>query len=423
MDCQKRKTTCTLLSSESDSDSDIILDSGTERLSRPQKSANVPFPNVTSGKSERDVTFQEKDALDFELLSDLASAQIPASSSKAQRKLQLDDERRGKIQEAFAKYEAGAANSPNRIAIIVSKRLFEDRSQKDVLKQLRAVSPQLISYDNRRLSNLISWHLKPTEASSSQSPSTTSLLFSLLVFEADEYVAHIKHNTLDNLCETLKESLQGPKTMLVISGTDRYCKQMARDACKPGRENLQIVSKAAVQDSYASLLVNHGIRTHDIESNEELSHYLYDISNAVSKLPHFQDESYFDSTWTYAKKRIAVHDDVSSLGRFRPDTNTSGGDDQENLHEEDGDASKSTTKSLSSFYLHMICLIPGISIQKAKAIQDKYPTLLDLFNACDYNPLIFSEINYTEKNRIGPKTSRDIFRFFTSLDPTMNVSR
>ncbi|CAN8071077.1 unnamed protein product [Agarophyton chilense] len=407
----------------SSDDSDLVIE--------PQESQRAPCSQTgADGRWQGRISTEKRpkrnqDAVD-ERAKEIKATQLVHKSrryTKAQREALKKDERKRKIQEAINKHDKSPRNCDDRLEVIVSKQMFEDRSKKDTLRQLRVVlRPEQISYDDRLMSNLISWRLKPIGSSSFSSPFVP---FSLLVFTAEQYVDHMRKKTLDDFCQGLKTGLPGQKVMLVVSGIDNYCKRTERDAFKPGQGSDPIITKEAVQDSYVFLYMDYGIRTHDIHNHDELSHYICDISRAVAKLPHYEQQTYIESVLTYRTKKASRS--TAPFVRIKSTFDSAGS--QEFSEYENTTKQKDSEVSghkLHSAYLQMLSLVPGISPDTARGIQAKYPTLQNLLqeirnSRSDVN--MFSNIKHVKSNKsIGRKVSGTIVQIFTSLDPNVNIN-
>ncbi|KAI0565873.1 ERCC4 [Gracilaria domingensis] len=357
----------------------------------------------------------------------------PKTSAKPVKQLRknanADQEARRKqrIQDVVSKYKSSLKSRDDRLEVIVSRQVYDEKDR-GMLRELKEIlRPEQISYDNRSMSHLISWRLKPIDSSSPYS----DVPVSLLVLTAADYVDHMHKKTLHNLCQGLKRELPGQKVMLVVCGVDNYCRRTARKAFKgngaesaaEGHKKKDSIryGKAAVQDSYTLLFLDYGIRTHDILNDEELGHFICDVSHAVAKTPNYKNKAYLESFLTYKTKRAKKSTAPLLNQRDKLDSYRSY-DDSDDANVIKGVPTLSG-EDLRAAYLQMLVQIPGVSADMAGAIQNKYPTLQILLKAlqnCESNFNVLSEVQYGKTNRrIGAKQFETIAKILTSLDPNL----
>lgn len=356
-------------------------------------------------------------------------------NSKAQREAELKAKRDVRIKNAFKTYDRDGAGYQKEIEILVSPALLADTSRKDVLQQVRVVFPGQIFKQDRGIKNLISWRRKSCNLPDAENENLNA---SLVVFCGDAFLQHISAETLDGYAQCIISVCGNNHLIFLIIAAEKECKKRAQDAFRSASKD-SIISRRGVQDSYTHLYMEYGIRTKDCANVEEASHYIRDMTDAVAGAPYYHEKQFLQATLDFKNENRMRKNctAVLAMPSEGADAESTDSDNDDGMNDQAFDANSSVVgpivraegkRDLGFAYLSMLCLIPGVSIHKARAIRFHYPTLYTLLKAygsCADNArraVLLQNITFGPNNRrIGRHLSQSVATVLTSLDGSIEL--
>lgn len=396
--------------------------SASTRLPTVSKSISKPPPSSAHAKA-RNVEQRALKKPQKETTQEAARKQ--REERKVEKEAEKEASRLQRVRKALTAHKSTALGRQSSIRIQVSPPLFNDNSRNDVLRKLRIMYPiQIDCIDNRRSSSLITWRrLNPVEE---------DVPFCLFYFRAEQYLKHIAHDSLHECALGIKGECQtNHRILLAVSGMDRELKLRTRQVVRNDLENGgRIITKEAVLDSYTYLEMKYDIRTHDAADLNELANYLCDVTDAITAQPFRKEQDFITASIrnrvsrANVSNRTVVMPSQSNEEMAEEDFNLFGYDP---LKKTEG-VRVEGRRDLGNIYLLMLCLIPGVTLIKATAIREQYPTLkvlLDAFDDCQTEAervCMLADLRSGQCNRrLGPALSKTIAGVLTSVDASKAI--
>lgn len=368
---------------------------------------------------------------------------------RAEKAAALEEQRRQRVRDKIESHASSGACRRSELQLIVSRQLLEPscRGKGDVLRDARALFPQQIVASNERFGNLVSWRRSAPIAGSSRVKiaHTTDANVTLVLFSGAEYLDAF-HDMQRMVCDVLAEKA-GHKIIVVVWGVVKECRLRAsRQLRGAGRDD--IIGLQALQDLYTRLFVEYGVGTQVCASLAEAATYIMHMTDAVAHVPYHRAASFLDASLAYRDARRTVGRRTTVVAtRPAPGSQVEGGEEEETEEEDEVENNlsrewESTSggsndqQSLNSpyvrmegsgdlghMYLAMLCMIPGVSIAKARAIRIRYATLWHLLCAYDKCPsdeqrkTMLRDVRYGQSGRrIGPSLSSLIANVLTGTN-------
>lgn len=341
-------------------------------------------------------------------------------SKKQCHESDLEARRRARIQRAFAEHQNGASSRRDHIRIVVSPELRDDAIGLDFLSSARMLFPKQLQVDDIGIPNLISWRRLANEGCTSPK----DVMVSMLVFAAEDFVDKVDSGQLDNYVAFVKRKKQGHEIFFAICGMEKELRKRARIAVKDGSQGM-LLSSQGIQDCYTYLYMEYGIRSRESATVGEVAQYVCDVTDAIANTPYHQNAEFMEATAKYSDSRRKLSHRTAVLSQSAAGSEA---ESEMGTSERHWIVRSEGAEDLGYMYLATLCKIPGISIHKARAIREKYPTLNSLFQAyktCftdkDRDGML-ADIRFgPAKRRIGPASSKLVALVFTSMDSTITI--
>lgn len=345
--------------------------------------------------------------------------------------------RQKRIRAAFEGHQSTSLGRQSSVKILVSESMFNDKSPSDPLKRLRLIYPAQIICVRRPMSGLVTWQRLQVNNSTNENK-MEDVPMCVFIFRAEEYLLHIASGTLDNCAKEVKSAcLTMHKIVFVVCGMNRECARRSRLGIGlfGERDGSVATDKRAIQDSYVHLYMEHSIRTHDVEDLEELTNYLCDVTDAIAAAPFKQEQDYVSASLRsrVAYANVSHRTVVFESSQPQEDSNDDVAKDVTescNPKLPKPQVRVESSRDLGNIYLSMLCMIPGVTVRKAQAIREHFPTLrllLDAYDKCNTETeqaKVLADIRTGDHNRrLGPALSKAVANVLTSLDPNMAVKR
>lgn len=430
------------LSLSDDDDSDF------EARARPQSPDSPPIPAILLSQALR--TSQNASLVNPKPRSAISEErdrkkedQQRRKAERERKKVEKDAEkeaaRQKRVLNAFRNHSSTPLGRQSSVRILVSTTLYNDHSKNDVLKQLRVRYAQQIEVvPERRMSTLITWRRQNFPGSSISEAEDVPMC--IIYFSAQDYLKHISEGTLYNCAQSIKDNcLQLHRIMFVVTGMNRDLQTRNRRFVRNGMTSDDkmgvIITKDAVQDTYVHLYMTHGIRTHEAVDLDEFTHYLCNVTEAIAGSPFRKEKDCISASITNRVFRAKVTNRTVVIDSQVSEQGIKEGVADEDIDPFSYDPVKKTSqirvessKDLGNMYLSMLCLVPGVTNTKAKAIRERYPTLrllLDAYDECstasDKAKLLADLRSGDRQRRLGPVLSKNIATVLTSIDPKQAV--
>lgn len=321
------------------------------------------------------------------------------------RRQELAEKRRKRVQAAFERHEHSSFSRLEQIDILVHARMLADRDPKtDVLQKIRDLFYKQITTHAHCIENLITWRRRNS--------ADEDIRIYMLCFAAEDYLNHLQHKSLDGCAQFIfstarKEYGHGEMQMyFVVRDVAKEVTRRKRRAVRVGlAQGEVIVNEKCVQDSFTHLYMTYGIYTIDKEGIDQVADYIMDISDSIARLPFYRDSEFEEATLQYRTVRSRVGSARAGEGDEEDDVIVPGAD-------------------LKYSYLSMLCLIPGVSANKANVIAETYPCLrqlLDAYKQCgdaqERNEMLKDLSPVGGGQRIGQSLSSKVAIAFTSFEP------
>lgn len=363
---------------------------------------------------------------------------------RAEKAAALEEQRRQRVRDKIASHISSGACRRSELQLIVSRQLLQPsrRRKDDVLRDAFALFPQQIVASDERFENLLSWRrcARAVSSNSVKSEHATDTNLTLVVFSGVQFLD--KFYEIQRIVEGVLAEKAGHKVILVVWGVVHECRLRASRQLRSGTGE-GIIGQQALQDLYTLLYVEYGVGTHVCASPAEAATYIVHMTNAVANVPYHRTASFLDASLAYRDTRRTVGRRTTVLA-MRPAPESQVEEEEEEAEVEDdvsgeneganGDSEERQSlavpivrtegsRDLGHMYLAMLCMIPGVSVTKARAIRVRYATLWHLLRAYDDCPseehrkILLRDIRYGQNSRrIGPALSSLIANVLTSTD-------
>lgn len=409
---------------------------------RPPRAPLLSQPHSTAAPSNKPKTTQRSRVGN-------GSRAAAQSEERARRKAEREQQRalkqaaqqearQKRIRAAFEGHQSTSLGRQSSVKILVSESMFNDKSPSDPLKRLRLIYPAQIICVQRPMSGLVTWQRLQVN-NGTNANELEDVPICVFIFRAEEYLLHIASETLDDCAKEVKSAcLTMHKIVFVVCGMNRECARRARLGIGlfGEKDGSVATDKRAIQDSYVHLYMEHSIRTHDAQDLEELCNYLCDVTDAIAAAPFKQEQDYVSASLRsrVAYANVSCRTVVFESSQPQQDSNE---DVAKDIMESSCEPKLSNpqvrvegSRDLGNIYLSMLCMIPGVTVRKAQAIREHYPTLrllLDAYDKCSTETereQVLADVRAGDHNRrLGPALSKAIANVLTSVDPNMAVKR
>lgn len=442
-----------------DSESDSETDSEEERLiatlkARGQSSRARICPSTTPS-ADNSHTAAQKEALKRPQ-SPLSKAEI-AAAARTKRQLvaeakvaEKEAARAARAAACFTAHQRAGGDSRSEIEIVVSPSLFNKCTKKEILRQVRPVYEGYVKQHAVGIANLIFWRRLFVDGVALAAEDASDAGYSLLWFQAEDYMNHVEHQTLESLATYIRSKRPNTKVTFVTWGLQAEYRRRAV-AIARRQEERHLINMRAVQDSSTMLYMEYGICVHQCANDAEVANYLLLLTDTIANAPYHQKSTLLESCLQYRdSRRIIGHRTTVIATRPAPESQLPGDEDDEYGMEGYGDnnanngdvhvatdlgAAGSETVTfaraegsgeLGFMYLAVLTQIPTISLPKAKAIRERYSTLFHLLKAyknCaseEEKKMLLADapVRYSGgTRRLGPHSSKRVASVFTSTDP------
>lgn len=373
-----------------------------------------------------------------------AAERIAARLAKAEAKKAADAKR---IADRFAAHKRGGGSYRDEVEVVVSPTLFHNRTKKDILREVRQFyGAQLVSQDHA-ISNMLFWRVRFPKGKSEEKTEWNDAGSSVFVFPPEQFIAHIENNTLFSLAEFSRSRRPSTKIIFVTWGLHNECKRRA-NAVFQGRAHHPILDTRDAQESSTALYMDYDVRVHEFTTEQEVAQHLLDLTETLAKAPFYNEPDHLEASLQYrdSKRKISGRTTVLAT-RPAPDSQRDGEEDEEHSSAFDSEqkiprdpvtglegncgalfARTEGSGELGHMYLAILAQVPRISLTKAKAIRDRYPTLhrlLEAYMNCSCQTerdKLLAEVRYGSNNRrIGQFDSKLLALVFTMTDPSAAV--
>lgn len=252
-----------------------------------------------------------------------------------------------------------------------------------------------------------------------------------LCFDAELFLQHLAYQTLDGCARHIVEKRKGCQIMFLLQGVEEECRKAARRAVRLGATDV-IISERAVQDCCTYLYMEYGILSRNLKKEEDVAEYLCQLTDGIAVAPYRKDSQFLDATMAFRDSKSKA-EFTSVVEVERPCSRTGQAPDDPDDDPDDATSNAvvmrpENRRDLGYMYLAMLCLIPGVSINRARAIREAYPTLFTLLTAYSEcasdaeRDSMLSELTVGENSRrIGGNLSAKVAKVFTSLDPDVKI--
>lgn len=399
------------------------LDPAAHRSLDAYSNEPTPGPEVLSKSKTRaspnskELTAQIKKAA-------AASRREARERKRAEKKTEFEARRRERVRQKISNHASTGACRRSEVELLVSRQLVQQqRKGMDVLKDVRLLFPTQIVASDERMPNLISWRRKAGIG--------THAHVTLAVFSGQQYLDD--YRKMHDYARTVLVERRGHKVIFVIWGVVNECKKRMTQKISQ-KSGGEIIGIRELQDGYTYLYVDFGIRTHVCANEKEAAAYIVHMTDAVASVPYHRAEGFLEASLKYRDLRRTLRHRTTVLA-VSSDREQQMENNHEDKQEEDIDAngrrkrsdgesiveSDSTGMSvirtersgdLGHVYLAMLCMIPGVSMKKARAIRMQYSTIALLLQAYDECPSqehrkgMLKDLRYGQnRRRIGPALS------------------
>lgn len=269
-----------------------------------------------------------------------------------------------------------------------------------------ALRAKVVVAKSASLQNAVQWgRRKPVgDCNYSEARVGDHLPFASVICDAVTFWKHVQRRSLAQFASDVKCALPGKRIELVLLGVDEYWKRKLRAAsCK-----YIPASSTAIQENCISLYMQFGITTRRLSNMDEVGSYLIATTDSLVRAQNRKRSNFLDANLDYRK--------TDAGGRVT-------------YEDRDGRLHLERSSDIGVTYLNIMTQIPGISLEKAKAIRDTFPTLHSLlsnYDACCSdsrrdNMLTDLKFGISGSRRIGPAASKLVANVFTSRDPALLV--
>jgi ERCC4 domain len=402
----------------------------------------------------------------------LVAQRVAARLEKARLKAV---EQRLAIAASFERFESQSLDVRRReIAIVLPEEMSQGKAGQTVVAMLRAVFPnQLLVEKDMPIANGVLWRRRVprVDIRCGEFRLGDVLEFIAVCFEAALFCQHVENGSVEGLVRHLFLTHPGKRVEFVVEGVELHCKRSSNRTAREGAGSGLIVSEEAVRDCCMMLYMEYGVSTRHVKDPDALSDYLVELTESLACAPHATDSDFLDANVEFwhvqaggrsagamtgipmptpgAQARASEHQagvgedeavaDGSSIGEAAaadPKVMLAGRSDDEDEDEDEGEDGDSTwtgapplvrvedARDYGVMYLNWLSAIPGVSLDKAKAMRAAHGTLgrlLRAYSRCETDrardALLVDVRVGSGRRRIGPVISRVIARALNSVDP------
>lgn len=385
------------------------FDSKAGEMSQRRKSE---LENLTNSSSDaRRDSSQCKGKIFSDLGKVLSGASCNSTSFKKppkRKKLGMNESaarQQKRIAEKFENFHASYHEARRGDMYVLLTSDFEHRYA-EASEQLRlAFSTRFKIADTSHFPGAVRWCRRSSarEAGSPDDHFDAELSFVTLVLDADSFCAFCEASELPRFAEDVRLAFDGSRVEIVVLDLMRHCSS-ARCGRRSRQRNMSVPS---LQDSFMRLYLSHGLKTRSIPG-DELGSLLISTADCLAREQRVEKPQFLDTNLKYLKQDVGGRVTCEGV---------------------DGRIRIQRSSELGVVYLNLLVQIPGISLEKAKAIRKAYPTLWSLLSEYELCTLdserekLLEDLKYgsSEKRRIGRAASRLVANVLTSREPSLAV--
>ncbi|XP_065076220.1 crossover junction endonuclease EME1 [Ochlerotatus camptorhynchus] len=221
---------------------------------------------------------------------------------------------------------------------------------------------------------------------------TADQKFFIHLLLGEEFVRHVKEQSLLSTIEQLRDLYPGRTISLLVFGLVGYC-----------RDNRGCVGRKDTEMALTEVQLFAGCSHQLVETAEEVGNFVAQLGKSIAELPYKQQQQK-----KYSQEQLYLGNEKKGCVRV------------------DG------TSGLHQLYQNQLIKIPSVTLEVAEAIISVYPSLsqlIDGFRFASNAPNLLADIPIRRAGgpitssirRIGPELSKKIYLLYSSTDPKQEL--
>lgn len=335
-----------------------------------------------------------------------------AKKKEKQRKKEeeLAAKRKERVKAALVRHRQSGGEYRREISVVVSADFLETKMGEEVVSDLGRVFPEQLTFEYSKIEHSLLWRRKVQGATGIEKEEDCDHV--VVCFTAEKFVQHLQERTLEKCVKEIQRASRGKRLEFVTVEVERYIKRNAnQEAARVSNAN--IIGERAVYDCCTFLYLEYGVSSRHVRNNTELGAYICQVTDSIAFHPYRKPAGFLHANIRNRTKGNATDRLEGVVASSSTPTRAVG----ETVIERSND--------LAVVYMNILCRVPGLSLDFAKAIRSHYPTLRSLLEAYDAQPRendkqkLLANIQLNERRRVGPSVSKKVYMIFNSRDPNI----